>query len=319
VRRPASYLALVLSAAAGVGAVAVDRYADAVDWPVLGGTSTRVVAVKSLSALAVVLLVYGLYLLVVRAVESWSESKQRAHDVRGVLRLAFLLAAVVGVLGVVTEQWVGLLFSAGILGFAATFALQQPLLSLIGWVYILLKRPYEVGDRVRIGEARGDVIEVDFLVTTLWEVGGDLVSGHQPSGRMVTVPNSLVLSSTVYNYSLAEFPFVWNELAVQVSYETDLAFAREEMAAVADDLLGDEMERRVGAYREALAETPVELEVNDRPTVNVAQEESWVELRLRYLTHPKRMQRTRNQLYERILARFREHPDRVSFPVGRFR
>jgi small-conductance mechanosensitive channel len=133
----------------------------------------------------------------------------------------------------------------------------------------------------------------------------------------VTVPNSVVLSSEVYNYSLSEFPYVWNELAVQVSYETDLAFARSEMAAVADEMLGDEMERRIERYRDALSETPVELEVGERPTVNVAQEESWVELRVRYLVHPKRMQRRRNDLYVAILERFQESPERIGYPVGR--
>jgi hypothetical protein len=68
-----------------------------------------------------------------------------------------------------------------------------------------------------------------------------------------------------------------------------------------------------------LAETPVELEVHDRPTVNVTQGESWVELRVRYLTHPRRGQRVMNRLYERILERFNDAPDRVAFPVSRSR
>jgi small-conductance mechanosensitive channel len=61
---------------------------------------------------------------------------------------------------------------------------------------------------------------------------------------------------------------------VQIAYETDLEFARQQMIEVADEILGDQMERNVARYREVLAETPVELEVQDRPTVNVAQEQS---------------------------------------------
>ena len=87
----------------------------------------------------------------------------------------------------------------------------------------------------------------------------------------------------------------------------------------ADNLLGDEMARRIDEYREALSETPVELEVNDRPSVNVVQKESWVELRLRYLVHPRRGQRVKNELYDRVLDSFNEHPDRVAFPVSRNR
>ncbi|MEF8840726.1 MAG: hypothetical protein V5A62_03750 [Haloarculaceae archaeon] len=163
------------------------------------------------------------------------------------------------------------------------------------------------------------MVEVDFLVTTLWEAGGDLLSTNQPSGRIVTLPNSVVLSSHVHNHSWEAFPYVWNELAVQVAYETDLAFTRRLMIDVADDYLGDEMAARIATYRKRLAETAVELEVGDRPTVNVQQRESWVELRVRYLTHPRRGTRVRNELYERILAELNEHPDRVAFPVSRNR
>ena len=108
---------------------------------------------------------------------------------------------------------------------------------------------------------------------------------------------------------------MWNEVA----YETDLDFAREVMAEEATDLLGDETAAGIAAYREALAEAPAELEVYDKPTVNATQGESWVELRVRYLTRPRRGRRLKNRLYERILARFNEHPGGVAFPVSRNR
>ncbi|MDZ7731448.1 MAG: mechanosensitive ion channel family protein [Natrialbaceae archaeon] len=133
------------------------------------------------------------------------------------------------------------------------------------------------------------------------------------------MPNSVVLSSHVSNYTYRDLPHVWNELAVQVAYETDLAFARQLMVDEATDYLGAEMKRAIERYREQLAETPVELEISDKPSVNVAQRESWVELRLRYLVHPRRGQRVRNELYERILDRMNENPDRVAFPVSRNR
>ena len=91
------------------------------------------------------------------------------------------------------------------------------------------------------------------------------------------------------------------------------------MVEEADDLLGDEMARSIGRYRRRLASSPGELDVSDRPSVNVVQTEPWVELRLRYLVHPRRGTQTRNELYRRVLARFNGHPDAISFPVGRNR
>jgi len=316
VKRSLGYLLVGVGAMLAVAVGAFDQIAASVR-AIEGGSEgivRTVLAVASICAGA-----YGLYLLGLGLLERSNVERRRVYHLRNVLRLGIGAGALVAALGVVTEQWVGLLFSLGIVGFAVTFALQQPLFSLLGWLYIVTKEPYRVGDRVKIEDAKGDVIDVDFLVTTLWEINGDLVSSNQPSGRIVTLPNSVVLSSQVYNYSWEEFPWVWNEISVQVAYETDLAFARQVMIDVADEMFGDEMSENVARYREVLADTPVELEVQDRPTVNVVQQESWVELRLRYLVSPRGGQRVKNKLYERILKRFNENPSKVAFPVSRNR
>ena len=314
--RPLGYLSLALAVASGLGVALVERLD-------VGGTVANVAVsgllVDLLSVLAIGFGTYGCYRIVLDAFDRYTPDKRRRHDAGNVFRLSFGLAGTLAALGVVTQQWVGLLFSLGVVGFAVTFALQQPLFSLIGWLYIMVKRPYQVGDRVAIEDSKGDVVEVSFLVTTLWEINGGLVSSNQPSGRIITLPNSVVLSSHVMNYTREDFPFVWNELSVQVAYETDFEYATDRMATIADDYIGDEMAARIGRYRERLSETPVELEVQDRPTVNVVQEESWVEFRLRYLVHPRRGQRVRNELYKRILDDFNDAPDRVKFPVSRNR
>jgi small-conductance mechanosensitive channel len=317
VRRPLGYASFVLAALALLAGSAVVARQPAIGS--VAGTPLWTVVSKSLLALGVSLGAYGLYTFTLTFLSSRTPDKRRKHDLRNVLRLLFLGSVLIAVLGIITDQWVGVLFSLGVVGFAVTFALQQPLFSLIGWVYIMVKRPYQVGDRVAIEGTKGDVVSVDFLVTTVWEINGELVTSNQPSGRIVTLPNSVVLSSHVFNYSWEGFPYIWNELPVQVAYETDLDFARELMVEEADAFLGDEMADHIAEYRERLAETPVELEVRDRPAVNIVQKESWVELRLRYLVHPRRGQRVRNELYERILERMNEEPERVKFPVSRNR
>jgi small-conductance mechanosensitive channel len=309
-------LALVAAVALYTGSRVVRRFGvDETLFGVAIGPPTLLV----LSVAAVALAAYGGYRLVGGFLLTHTASKRRRHDVRNVLRLVFGALGLVAGFGVVTRDWVSVLFSLGVVGFAVTFALQGALASMIGWFYIVLKRPYGVGDRIAIEGTRGDVASIDLFVTEVWEIDGDLVSSNQPSGRIVTVPNSVVLSSHVVNFHGEGVPHVWNELSVQVAYETDLDFAADVMIDAAVDHLGDEMAAGVAEYRERLAETPVELDVNDRPTVNVVQKESWVELRLRYLVHPRRGTRARNALYRDILDRFDDAPDRVAFPIGRNR
>jgi len=81
---------------------------------------------------------------------------------------------------------------------------------------------------------------------------------------------------------------------VQVAYETEFDYATELMATVADDYIGDEMAARIERYRDQLSETPVELEVQERPSVNVVQQESWVETAVSRAsaTRPARQKRT---------------------------
>jgi small-conductance mechanosensitive channel len=272
---------------------------------------------KALSALAIALVTYGIYRFIMAVFIARIGDRRRAHDIRNILRLVLGLVALVGVLGAFTDQWLGVLVSFGVIGFAITFALQQPILSLIGWVYIVIKRPFAVGDRISVSEFSGDVAEVDFLVTTLWESGGELTS-NQSSGRTVTVPNSLVLSSEIVNHG-ALFNRVWVEVPVQVAYETDLEFTRQLLLDIAEDEVGTDMRAAIARYRSRLADSPLELSVPNGPTVNIAQEESWVVFRLRVLVPPTGGQQVKNRLYERVLTELTEHPDRVRFPAGRSR
>ena len=277
-RRRFGFGLLLVGGIAGASGSVVTTTGVLTDWPRLGGYPADLVVGRALLVVATLLVLYGLYLLVSEVLMR-SPNRRRAHNARNLLRLAFGFVGTIATLAVLTENWLGLLLSLGVIGFAITFALQQPLLSLIAWIYITVKQPYGVGDRVKIDDPKGDVIEVDFLVTTLWEINGDLVSTNQPSGRVVTVPNSVVLSSNVVNFGGGGSPYVWNDIGIQVAYETDLEFARAVMREEATSLLGAEMGEGIAAYREALVETPVELEVYDHPTVNVTQGESWVELR----------------------------------------
>src|SRR5207244_1468927 len=129
-------------------------------------------------------------------------------------------------------------------------AVQTPMTSFIGWIYVLIRQPYRVGDRIKIDDATGDVIDLSYLDTTLWEFGGQYLSGDHPSGRIIKFPNSKVLNSIVYNYSWPLFPYIWNEIRFNVGYESDLEFIAQTMQRITEEELGEAMLERVGKYRE---------------------------------------------------------------------
>jgi small-conductance mechanosensitive channel len=234
------------------------------------------------------------------------------------LRLIVWLVTAFFILTILFQNWYTAVVSLGLLSLILGFALQTPITSFIGWIYILVREPYRVGDRIKIGVVTGDVIDVGYLDTTLWEFGGEYLSTEHPSGRVIKFPNSSVLSTPVYNYTWPLFPYIWNEIKFQVAYNSDLEFIATTMREVAEKEVGEAMMKQVRVFRELLAQTPVnQLEVQERPVVMFRISESaWLEAIVRYLVHPKEAGRVKTRLIKDLLKALNAAPDRVLFPRG---
>ncbi len=231
-----------------------------------------------------------------------------------VVALAIAMIAV----SILFVNWYPALTALGIGSIIIGLAVQTPMKSFIAWIYILVRRPYQVGDRVKIGDATGDVIDVGYLDTTLWEFGGEYLSTDHPTGRVIRFPNEKVLDTMVWNYSWPLFPYVWNEIKFQIAYQSDLQFVAETMQRIVEEDLGKEMVKRVEVYRELLARTPVdELEVRSRPRVIFRVDEvTWLDAIVRYIVPPREAGAVKTRLIPKLLAALNEHPERVMFPKG---
>jgi small-conductance mechanosensitive channel len=249
------------------------------------------------------------------------ENKPARYNLTRVLNLVTFLAIVIIGLTVVSANWYTALVSLGVLSLILGFALQTPITSLIGWVYLLIRQPYRVGDRIEIGSARGDVIDVSYLDTTLWEFGGPYLSTQHPSGRIIKFPNSLVLNETVYNYSWPLFPYIWNEIKFNIAYESDLEFVAQTITDVVEEELGEQMLSLVRVYRELLTQTPVdELQIQERPVVHFRpSDNTWLEAIVRYLVHPKESGRIKTRIITKLLEKLNAEPQRVLFPKSNLR
>jgi small-conductance mechanosensitive channel len=238
------------------------------------------------------------------------------YNLKRVSRLVLWVVIAFFVLTILFQNWYTAVVSFGLISLILGFALQTPITSFIGWVYILVREPYRVGDRIKIGTATGDVIDVNYLDTTLWEFGGDYLSTEHPSGRIIKFPNSNVLNTPVYNYTWPLFPYIWNEIKFNVAYNADLEFVAETMKEVAEKEVGEEMMKQVTVFRQILAHTPVnQLEVQERPVVMFrVSENTWLEAIVRYLVHPKEAGRVKSRLIIELLDKLNAEPDRVKFP-----
>jgi small-conductance mechanosensitive channel len=141
-------------------------------------------------------------------------------------------------LGILFEDRLGrLTVTLGVVGAGVAVALQDMVASLAGAFSIGFSKLYAVGDRVQIGDTRGDVIDIGLLRTTLMETG-NWVSKDLYNGRIVRIPNNIVMKVAVFNYSQG-FRFIWDEIKVLFTITTDCQLAREMLLRAAKEAIGE--------------------------------------------------------------------------------
>jgi len=246
------------------------------------------------------------------------EDASTRFTLQRVMHLAVALIIAVIVVSTMLVNWYAGVAALGIGSIIIGLAVQTPMKSFIAWIYILVRQPFRVGDRIKIGDATGDVIDVSYLDTTLWEFGGQYITGDHPSGRLIKFPNEKVLGELIYNYSWPLFPYIWNEIKFQVAYNSDLEFVASTMQKITEEELGKEMMKRIETFRDLLARTPVdELEVRERPRVIFrVSENTWLEAIVRYIVAPREAGRVKTRLIKKLLAALNAAPDKVMFPAG---
>ncbi len=202
--------------------------------------------------------------------------------------------------------WLGLL-TAGI-----AVALQDPLENLAGWVYVVMSRPFRVGDRIQIGDHAGDVVDVRPLSFALLEIG-NWVNADQSTGRVIQIPNGWVFKHSIAGYDHG-FPFIWNEIAVTVTFESDWRAAK----AVLEGVLAERAEKIEDADFAQPSEFLGIQYSRITPVVWVDTAPEGVRLTMRYLCRPRNRRVSGSQMWEAILDAFAKLPDvDLAYPTTR--
>lgn len=215
-----------------------------------------------------------------RMVGGW----ERTVAVIALVRLTVYLVAAIATLSVLAGDVRAIVGSVGLLGLAASWALQTPIESFTGWLLNSFRGYYRVGDRIAVGDVFGDVYRIDVLTTTVWEAGGPgkPVAAAQSTGALITFPNWEVLRSNLVNYS-RDFPYIWDEISVSVANESDLGYCSTVLSAVARRVLGDQMEEAAQRYEALLRAERLMYDVDEVPYVYLSSADSWTDCTIRYL------------------------------------
>lgn len=244
------------------------------------------------------------------------DDKANAYNFKSLINfLSFVLIFLIGV-SLIFSNWYATMVSFGVVSLILGLALQNPLTSVFGWAYLLIRKPYIVGDRIKIGDVYGDVMNVGYFDTTLWEFGGDYLSGDHPSGKIIRFSNSKIFNEYVVNYSWPLFPYIWTEVKFYVSYASDLDLISRLVTEITEKEVGGAMMKRVKGLKKILADSMVqELEIKEKPSVIFrAHINTWIEVTVRFLVEPKNSGPTKSLLFTHIMKELNKHPDKVIFP-----
>ena len=193
-----------------------------------------------------------------------------------------------------------------VLGAGLVLALQELILCIAGWFLIVFRKPFDTGDRIEIGPVKGDVIDTKFLQTSLLEIGNWVVD-DQSTGRVVHIPNSMVFRHPVYNYT-RDFEFIWNEIKLVVTFESDWKKAKEIVLNHAQKE-ADRIKKEVDRLIRRMAAHYLIYYEKLTPIVYVKIIGHGVELSLRYLTEAKKRRSTQDEISKKILDDFEKEPN----------
>ncbi|MEN8202600.1 MAG: mechanosensitive ion channel family protein [Bacteroidota bacterium] len=204
----------------------------------------------------------------------------------------------------------------GLLTAGLAIALKDPLTNIAGWIFILTRKPFSVGDRIQVGEHAGDVIDLRLFQFTLLEIG-NWVDADQSTGRIIHIPNGKVFTQNQSNYS-AGFEFIWNEIPILLTFESNWEQAKDILSRIvhdhAENLSADAEKRIIEASKKYMI-----FYQYLTPIVYTSVKESGILLTMRYICDARKRRNTEHEIWEEVLSAFALQNDiEFAYPTQRF-
>lgn len=274
------------------------------------------VQTKIFTSLIITLVLWMLYSLIIKIVWHRTENVRTRYNWR---KTSGYIVIVLGVFLIGRLWFSGFQSIAtylGLLSAGLAIALKDVVLNFAGWLFIISRRPFSVGDRIQIRNHAGDVIDTRFFQFTILEIG-NWVNADQSTGRIIHIPNGMVLSEVLANYSKG-FQYIWNEIPVLITFESNWQKAKKILKKIADkdaEQLSKAAEKRI---KEASKKFMI-LYSRLTPIIYTSVKDSGVLLTIRYLCEPQRRRGSEQVIWEDVLKEFAKHEDiDFAYPTQRF-
>lgn len=203
----------------------------------------------------------------------------------------------------------------GLLSAGLAIALREPVSDLAGWLFIIWRHPFKVGDRIQIGEVKGDVIDTRVFKFSVIEIG-NWIKADQSTGRVIHVPNHKIFSESLANYT-SDFQFIWNEIPVLITFESNWKKAKRILQEIADKHLEEFVREAEQQVKKATKSYLIYYRYLT-PIVYTDVKESGINLTIRHLTDPRKRRSLSQSIWEDTLEAFnRENDIEFAYPTMR--
>ena len=281
-----------------------------VNLPIFDSWEKYIPFIKKLSlSLFLISIIFLISKLIDRLIYSQNHIEGDRYNLLRIVRFLALVFSLIVAASFLFQNLMAAAVSFGLISLVLGFALQAPITSFIAWIYLIFRRSYLVGDRIQIKGFRGDVVEINYLDTSILECSGDYLRNDRRSGRTIRFLNSLILREEIINYSGPQIPFIWNETVIQIAFTSDLQF-------VEDCLLE-------AARKDFAVEYPkydMKKHVQWEPAVYFRNNiYAWMEAVVSYPVEPTDTTGRRNRILKYALPMLNNAPEKVQFPEGSLR
>jgi small-conductance mechanosensitive channel len=196
--------------------------------------------------------------------------------------------------------------AVGLAGAGIAFALSEVITSFAGWISIMFTNQIKVGQRIKIGELKGDIIDIQVLKTTIMEIG-DWVNGDLYNGRITTLSNSFVFKAPIQNYS-ADYPFLWDEIEVPLRTSSDFVLAKKIFGEVTDEVCGEYAAKSKQVWADMQGKFSIE-NAQVEPMITLRFDENWMTFTIRYIVDYTKRRTTKDILFTRLLEEINKRDD----------
>ncbi len=234
-----------------------------------------------------------------------SEPKSR-YSFRKALSIVYLIIVIITAVAIWVESPEALLVTYGLVAAGIAVSLQDLFKSLAGGIILFVSKPYRVGERIQVGNLEGDVVDIDILYTTVLEIK-NWVEGDQATGRLTSIPNSIVLSEKIHNFN-KDNQFIWDEIKIPVTYESNWQKAKKLMLETAKKETAEVSKiahKEIAKIQEKYYFTGRVVE----PQVFVKLTDNWIELTVRYVTFVRKRRALRSDISDLLLRQIEKAKD----------